>query len=122
MGGGRDVQLPPGTAGTLLTSGTAVRQRLIALMDRFDVHTWAEPIREHRPRRRALPMSSWRSSTRRPVLPVSTVVTGGAVGDEEQLALARAHLPLDEAGTDQAHRRDAAQRDGEVRDDGSAAE
>ncbi|MET0521995.1 MAG: class I adenylate-forming enzyme family protein, partial [Jiangellaceae bacterium] len=35
--------------------GTAVRQRPIALMDRFDVWKWAELIRDHRPRRIGAP-------------------------------------------------------------------
>lgn len=35
--------------------GTAIRQRPIALMDRFDVWTWAELIREHRPVRMGAP-------------------------------------------------------------------
>jgi len=102
VGPGEHFELPPGTAGTLLTSGTtgtpkripvtyedldrrfadrrpasggvtinalplvsvggffgvigaAVRQRPIAVMDRFDVREWAELVKQHRPRRIGAP-------------------------------------------------------------------
>src|SRR5262249_2319936 len=47
--------------GALGIVGTVFRGRPIALMDRFDVHKWAELVREHHPRRLGAPPATIRA-------------------------------------------------------------
>jgi acyl-coenzyme A synthetase/AMP-(fatty) acid ligase len=64
-GGGRGVAINAlplvSIGGALGVVGTVYRGRPIALMDRFDVHKWAELVKEHRPRRLGAPPATIRA-------------------------------------------------------------